>query len=123
MRVSVLTGPVFDDEFDPWYRPEGKLPVQVPVQFWKVVVFRHDVTGEAAATAYIASQASLLPGRGRAKPQFVFGAFEEFQLRIADLAELTQLDFGSLPEIDVLQPVSEGFRIAHRSVEDVILQR
>ena len=121
MRVSVFTGPVFDDANDPWYRPPGQRPVQVPAAFWKVVVFRHDDSGDLAATAYRASQATQLPQRNRADPQFVFGQFEEYQMRIEDLEALTALDFGPLRDVDVLRSLDVGFRISHGTVADVIL--
>lgn len=125
MRVSVMTGPVFAED-DPIYRPlyEGqRLELRVPTDFWKVVVFQHDDSGEVVATAYMASQAAQLPRRNRARPQFVFGAFDEYQLRIADLQEITQLDFGPLIERDVLADLSEGVTLSHAGVGDVILGR
>lgn len=121
MRVSVFTGPVFDDENDPWYEPPGKPKVQIPVSFWKVVIFRHDETGDLSATAYRASQAKQLPKTNRARPQFVFGQFEEYQMRVSDLAALTSLEFGRLADIDVLRGLGDGFQIAHDSIEGVIL--
>lgn len=129
MRVSVMTGPVFADD-DPQYRCKeidenggvvGDLLLRVPVEFWKVVIFQHDDSGEVVATAYKASQAAKLPRKNRVKPQFVFGAFEEYQMRIADLEEEAGLDFGDLRDRDVLRSVGEGFTIQHASLSDVIL--
>lgn len=120
MRVSVMTGPVFSDE-DPVYRPPGLAEVKVPTDFWKVVVFQYDDSGEVVATAYMASQAAQLPKKNRGRPQFVFGAFNDYQLKIADLEDITGLDFGPLRDRDVLAGLSNGVTLQHASLSDVIL--
>jgi endonuclease G, mitochondrial len=120
MRVNVFTGPIFDDENDPVYKPPGKDAVQVPVQFWKIVVFRHDDGGNLACAAYYASQAKQLP-RKNLKPAFVFGEYEDFQLTVEELEGMTQLGFGDLKDVDVLAAAGNGFRLRAARLEDVIL--
>ena len=58
------------------------------------MIFQHDDTGDVVATAYKASQALQLPAKNRAAPQFVFGAFNEYQMKIDDLEQQCGLDFG-----------------------------
>ena len=121
MQVSVLTGPVFDDDNDPVFAPKGLPTIQVPVNFWKIAIFRHDDTGNLACAAYMASQASVLPRKNR-KPAFVFGEYEDFQLTVAELEELTQLGFGDLKTVDVLAGASAGFRLRPSRVEELIVR-
>jgi endonuclease G, mitochondrial len=121
MKVSVFTGPVFDDDNDPVYKPPGKALVQVPVKFWKIVIFKHDDTGELACAAYIASQAKQLP-RKNLKPAFVFGEHDDFQLSVAEVEELTGLTFGDLKDVDVLAAAGSGFRLKVLSFEELILR-
>ncbi len=92
LRVSVFTGPVFD-EGDPEYRG-----VRLPRQFWKVVVMvRED--GTLSATAYLLSQESLLQDL----EEFSFGAFKTFQVAVRQVEELTGLGFGDLKPADPLE--------------------
>lgn len=121
MRVTVFTGPVFDDDQDAVYKPPGFPEVRVPISFWKVLIFKHDLTGEVAATAYKASQAKQLPNKNRL--EFVFGEFLDYQMRIADLEQDTGLQFPGLAEIDVLGGLSPGFQLQHARVEDLIMRR
>jgi endonuclease G len=87
-RVSVFTGPVLDDD-DPQYRG-----VQLPRQFWKVVVMAR-AGGTLSATAYLLSQASLIEG---IEEEFRFGAYRTYQVPVSKIEELTGLDFGLLKE-------------------------
>ena len=45
--------------------------VKVPVEFWKIIAFIHDETGELSATGYKMSQKDHLP-----EEEFVFGSVE-----------------------------------------------
>lgn len=92
LRVSVFTGPVFD-EGDPEYRG-----VRLPRQFWKVVVMARD-DGALSATAYLLSQESLLQDL----EGFSFGAHKTFQIAVRQVEELTGLDFGDLKDADPLK--------------------
>jgi len=121
MEVSVFTGPVFDDDNDPVYAPRGIPPIQVPVTFWKVAIFRHDDTGNLACAAYVASQAAVLP-RKNLKPAFVFGEYEEFQLSVAEVEEMTGLDLGILKQADVLGAAGSGIRMRVAGLDELVLR-
>jgi endonuclease G, mitochondrial len=112
MKVSVLTGPVFKRS-DP-----VMFGVQIPVTFWKIVVFVHDVTGAVRATAYTADQAEFLG----LSPAFVFGSFGNHQVAVERVAELTGLEFGVLEEMDVLAGAGRAFALKLESLEDILLE-
>lgn len=123
-KLAVLTGPVLHDS-DPPYRG-----VQVPLRFWKVVAFLQD--GALAATAYVLDQspdltrdadralAGAVPG---APPPL--GAFRTFQVPVSDVAELTALDLGPLPDVDLMPvvraPKERWLRL--ESHHDIMLRR
>jgi len=98
MRISVFTGPYFDDD-DP-----ERYGVRIPLGFWKVIAFIHDETGELCATGYEMSQEGSLPS----EDEFVFGQFVSPQLNvatqvsIADIQQRSGLDFGALVDADPL---------------------
>lgn len=95
VRVSVFTGPVFNDE-DPDYRY-----TQVPKQFWKILIRVEN--GELLATAFLADQSNLIkkiPGPLEESFDVMSQAVEEFQTTVEDIQKLTGLDFGSLRNHD-----------------------
>ncbi|MGE0135667.1 MAG: DNA/RNA non-specific endonuclease [Dehalococcoidia bacterium] len=89
MKISVFTGPFLDDD-DP-----TMFGVQVPVEFWKVIAFVHDETGELCATGYTMSQRDFL-----SEEEFVFGVHETAQRSITSIELGTGLSFGPLAELD-----------------------
>lgn len=95
MRISVFTGPVF--------RPNDKVQygVKIPEQFWKVIVFIHDETGELSATGYMMSQEEHMPD-----VEFVFGEFGTAQVSIASIEKKTGLSFGRLSSLDPMHDES-----------------
>lgn len=100
-KVTVFTGPVLDDEVDFQYRG-----IQLPLQFWKVVVMTKR-SGALSATAYLLSQAALLVRIERealrvAPETFHFGAYKNFQVPISQIEQLTGLGFGNLNRYDPL---------------------
>ncbi len=113
IRVSVFTGPVFK-ESDRVYRN-----IQIPESFWKVLAFRNG-NDRLSATGYLLSQSDFLRDL-----EFVYGAYETYQLPLADLTSMTGLDFGSLTEVDPLSNMTEeaGSRRGHcvKSLNDLIL--
>lgn len=107
MKVSVFTGPVFRED-DVNYRN-----AQIPDQFWKVAVMVKDGTS-LSATAYLQTQEDLIGGN----LEFVYGQFETYQVPIAQIEELTGLDFGGLRKAD---PLAEGQAARIQRREDIRL--
>ncbi|WP_426367314.1 DNA/RNA non-specific endonuclease [Streptomyces sp. E-08] len=100
-KLTVLTGPVLQDS-DPPYRG-----LQVPLRFWKVAAFVQD--GALAAAAYVLDQSPdlsrdaerALAGAPAGAPP-PLGPFRTYQVPVSDVAEITELEFGPLPEVDVM---------------------
>lgn len=98
MRISVFTGPYFDD------RDPVMFGVRIPRAFWKVIAFIHDDTGELCATGYEMNQeGSLQPAE-----EFVFGQFTSPQLGVATQVPIHAIErrsgisFGNLASVDPL---------------------
>jgi endonuclease G, mitochondrial len=89
MKISVFTGPflLLDDPvmFD----------IRIPVEFWKVIAFIHDETGELCATGYTMSQRDFF-----SEDEFVFGKHKTAQRSLASIEARTGLSFGRLTELD-----------------------
>ena len=114
LKVSVFTGPVFRDD-DPIYRN-----TRIPRDFWKVVVMvRTD--GKLSATAYMLSQRQLL-GDLEEAPEFVFGRYRTYQVKVAHVESLTELSFGNLRTFDPIGD-REGIAAGHvlETPEDIVL--
>ena len=115
LKVSVFTGPIFD-QTDDQYRG-----VQLPRQFWKVVVMVTE-EGELSATGYLLSQDELLDGLTEAMLEgFSYGVYKTFQVPIKRIETLTGLSFGSLSQAD---PGAELESFGPREIvalEDVVL--
>lgn len=102
-KVSVFTGPIFSDD-DDQYRG-----IQLPRQFWKVVVMVKD-NGQLSATAYLLSQAKLIQGIGdEALEAFSYGAYRTFQVPVKRIEKLTGLSFGQLPNFDPKKNLESDF--------------
>jgi endonuclease G, mitochondrial len=97
MKISVFTGPILRKD-DP-----ERYGVKVPIEFWKVIAFVHDVTKKLCATGYIMSQEDYLSAE-----EFVFGQHATSQVPIASIEVKTGLGFGKLPDIDPLKGIPEG---------------
>ncbi|MFJ9824303.1 DNA/RNA non-specific endonuclease [Streptomyces sp. NPDC101160] len=121
-KLVVLTGPVLHDS-DPPYRG-----IQVPLRFWKVVAFMQD--GALAATAYVLDQSPVL-GRdadrafagAKAGDPPPLGPFRTYQVPVSDVAEITELEFGPLPDVDLMPPMrapEERWRRLE-SYEDILM--
>lgn len=93
-RVSVFTAPVLADD-DPPYRT-----IQVPLRFWKVAAWRGP--DGLAATGFILDQTELIRIDEGLRTVAPLGAFRTFQVRVSQIAELAGVDFGTLPEVDVM---------------------
>jgi endonuclease G len=107
MRVSVITGPFLTDA-DP-----VRFGTVIPVAFFKIIAFVHDETGKLCATGYTMSQESFLD-----PSEFVFGAHESRQARIASIERRTGLSFGPLARLDPLRG-DEAPPVVLRELEQV----
>lgn len=91
LKATVFTGPVFRED-DMVYRGEFR----IPAEFWKVaVIVKRD--GMLSATAYLQTQRNLL-----SELEFAYGEFRTYQVPVAEIADLTGLDFGDLLNFDPL---------------------
>jgi endonuclease G, mitochondrial len=120
MRISVFTGPIFRDappNPDPDY-----FGVKVPVEFWKIIAFKHDETKQLTATGYRMSQRNLLP----TLEEFVFGQFSESQVTIRFIERATGLSFGRLRDLDPMDDGTESVGTVSRPIRtprDLVFKR
>jgi endonuclease G len=102
-RATVFTGPVFSAE-DYWFefrlKDQSLDRIQLPLQYWKVVVMINAETQKLSATAYILSQKDLISNL-----EFVFGQFRTYQVPVRTVENLTKLDFGDLKNYDPLKSI------------------
>jgi endonuclease G len=116
LRLSVFTGPVLDPT-DPTFRD-----FQVPRRFWKVVAVLPESRRSLSVMAFVLSQEELI-GTVAAAPEDA----KDFQVSVAEVERLTELDFGELRELDAR--VTEATTAAAdawqelRSVEDIVIPR
>lgn len=102
LKVSVLSGPVLDDD-DPQYRG-----VALPLQFWKIVAMMR-TDGKPSVTAYLLSQESLLDEfrteevSGMLPESFSYGAYRTFQVPVRRIESLTGLDLTPYIAADPLE--------------------
>jgi endonuclease G, mitochondrial len=97
MHICVFTGPVFKSNDVVQYG------IKIPKEFWKVIAFVHDETGELTATGYMMSQEEHIPDI-----EFVFGEFGTAQVSIASIEKLTGLSFGELSSHDPMNDEAAG---------------
>jgi endonuclease G len=90
-KIAVFTGP-FLRESDP-----VKFGIKIPVEFWKVIAFIHEETGELCATGYTMSQENHL----RAE-EFVYGEFLTYQTPLRVIEKKANISFGHLTARDPL---------------------
>ncbi len=90
-KVSVFTGPVLHPS-DRRYRG-----IQLPEEFWKVVVMVRADTNQLSATGYLLTQKDMISGF-----EFVFGQFKTYQVTLRRVEELTGLKLGDLLNFDPL---------------------
>jgi endonuclease G len=97
LRICVFTGPVLRSD-DMVYRG-----IKIPKEYWKVVAFRTD--DRPSATAYLVSQGKLIEDL-----EFAFGRYKTYQVAVAEVQELSGLDFGDLARFDGFsnETVTEG---------------
>jgi len=120
-KINVFTGPVFRED-DPDYTPDQ---IQVPTDFWKVVVANGADSRELLTSAYILSQEGMMPREG-----FRYGPFRTYQIPVARIEELADIAFPrSVRQSDVYagRDITELVDLGHyteiRSQSDIDLQR
>jgi endonuclease G, mitochondrial len=93
-RLSIFNGPVF--------RPTDRLHrgLQIPKEFWKVVVYRHE-DGHPVALAFLLSQEGLI--ENLPFEEFAVGPYQPYQIRVRDVQPRTDLDFSALGGADPLE--------------------
>ena len=89
MKISVFTGPYFDDNDPEMYG------VRIPLAFWKIIAFIHDETGKLCATGYEMNQEQSLAGGG-------------IRVRRIHLAAAQRLHAGADPRHRVARGLSFG---------------
>lgn len=97
-RITVMTGPFFSKK-DP-----VKFGVRIPVEFWKIIAFVHDDTGELTCTGYTMSQEDFL-----SPLEFVFGEFKQAQVPVALIEKRARLSFHGLAKRDPLAKEESAF--------------
>jgi endonuclease G len=102
LKVTVFTGPVFRED-DMLYRGEFR----IPAEFWKVAVMKTD-ENTLSATAYLQTQRDLLGNL-----EFAYGDYQTYQVPVAQIEALTNLDFGSLKLNDALAGDEAGIAISN----------
>ncbi|WP_343892474.1 DNA/RNA non-specific endonuclease, partial [Sphingomonas oligophenolica] len=118
-QACVFTGPVLrgpdDDPVEPDLAPGEELVIDgatVPMEFWKLVVTRNENGSDIHATAYLLSQGELIRklldkrSERESLEGFVLGEYRTFQLKIADLASVTEYDFSHYASKDPLARIS-----------------
>ena len=97
-KISVLNGPIFDDDNDRFFRS-----VQIPMQFFKVILW-FNASKELQATAFKLSQENLVDGIDFEKLDFDTNAeFKEFQVSLSNLEKLTGLDLSDIKPFDTFK--------------------
>lgn len=93
-KISVFNGPLFSED-DPIFKG-----VQVPMSFWKIVLWKDDA-GQLKATGFKLSQKALVDDINFESLDFDKDVtFIEYQVSIERLQELTDLDFSQLIPFD-----------------------
>lgn len=97
-RLTVLQGPVLNDDDDLWADD-----VQIPVQFWKVIAWNGPNGPRAVAMLVnqedlLAEDRTYIPRPDEEAPVEV----RQYQVGLPALAELVQLDFSGLEDHDTL---------------------
>jgi endonuclease G len=110
-KVSVFTGPFFRKD-DP-----VRFDVKIPTDFWKVVAFISEQTGQLTAIAYVMSQRKYLD-TGIAKD---LEDFKTSQVPLSAIESKTGLTFASLRGKDVFEGASVEFVQPIRCLADTRL--
>jgi endonuclease G len=120
-RANVFTGPVFADD-DPIIVTPADVSVQVPLQFWKVVVCVDD-EDQLAASAFLISQEDIVNAWLEKQEFPVTDDVKPFQVSVAEIERLTELSFHELARHDTLRNDTESIAARNRieSLDDIVL--
>lgn len=104
-RLTVITGPVFSDK-DPKFDNHGQInpPTQMPMKFFKTVVWKDSKSGSLKSASFVLSQEDLVKKdgslfKGRPKEGFNPDRFEIYQVPLKQLEQMTDLHFGNIGDI------------------------
>ena len=98
--MTVITGPIFRED-DPWFDNNGKMkePAQIPMSFFKTVVWAGD-DGNLKSASFVLSQEDIINGDGQLHlKEFTPGRFDVYQVPQKQLEEMTDLHFGNIGDI------------------------
>ncbi|HWW60058.1 MAG TPA: DNA/RNA non-specific endonuclease, partial [Thermoanaerobaculia bacterium] len=98
-KLCIYNGPVFRQN-DRKHRG-----LQIPREFWKVVVFARD-DGRPAAVAFVLSQSTLI--KNLPAEEFEIGPYEVYQVTLKDLETKTKLRFGALKAFEPFEGGEEA---------------
>jgi endonuclease G, mitochondrial len=122
LRVTVITGPVFDQKNDPIYEDEEFGSIALPRQFWKVVARVED--GKPIVFAILADQGEamdlLFAGRRESREalwDWPAQLSRDYISTVAEIETLTGLDFGNLVDYDIFAEDARESRLPVTSVE------
>ncbi len=99
-KMTVITGPIFRED-DPWFDNNGKMkePAQIPMSFFKTVVWAGD-DGNLKSASFVLSQEDIINGDGQLHlKEFTPGRFDVYQVPQKQLEEMTDLHFGNIGDI------------------------
>lgn len=122
VRASVFTGPVFRDE-DPIVVTPQNVKIQIPLQFWKIVV-TVDNQDRLTATGFLISQEEIINAWVESLEFPVSDDVKPFQVSLAEIEQLTDLAFGDLTQLDPLGAGREAVVAPRRriaSLDDIVL--
>ncbi|MBL7806538.1 MAG: DNA/RNA non-specific endonuclease [Saprospiraceae bacterium] len=115
-RISVYNGPIFA-ESDPVFRG-----VQIPMEFWKMVVWRDD-KNKLKATAFKLTQVPLVADINfEAIDVDKNMEFREFQISMEQLAALTGLDFSAYRKYDTFGKKTKAKKEVKLETEEALLE-
>lgn len=127
LRVTVITGPVFDDD-DPTYDDEEFGTIALPRQFWKIVVRVEN--GKPLVIAILADQSeamdSLFASRRDAREaiwDWPARLSRDYISTVTEIERLTELDFGNLAEYDIYAEDASENRLLVTSPEMFFTRR
>ena len=100
-KMTVITGPIFSDD-DPKFTNNGamKKPVQIPMQFFKTVVWADEKTGNLKSASFVLSQKDIIESdHTLGISGFDPDKFSVYQVPQKQLEQMTDLHFGNIGDI------------------------